>query len=89
VSGGTLPMKTITPVSIWYNGSVVNATQLKLYSIYNDLETEADFYYELLMDDDVPVQRGNLKMTGTTYASYNGNTYAWNWAATQLGLTII
>lgn len=81
-------MKTITPVSVWYNGSVSSANKFRLYVIHNDLDTKATFYYELL-EDDLPVQNGNLTMTGSDYTSYNSNTYAWNWAATELGLTII
>ncbi len=81
-------MKTITPVSVWYNGTSVSANKFRLYAIHNDLETKAIFYFELLVNDQ-PVTNGNLTMTGSDYTSYNSNTYAWNWAAGELGLVII
>lgn len=81
-------MKTITPVSIWHNGAQVNADSFILYVSHNNLEDIASFYYELQAGG-LPVVHGNLAMTGSDYTNYNGNAYAWSWAATQLGLVII
>lgn len=81
-------MKTITPVSVWYNGASTNATAFRLYVIHDNLEDTAQFYYELLASSS-PVTNGNLTMDGTDYEDFVDNQYAWGWAASQLGLTII
>jgi hypothetical protein len=85
-------MKTITPVSVWYNGTPVNADKFLLRCIFSDLIDSATLYYELRYNDQA-VTSGNLEIDGSDYTSYNSssdsNNYLWNWAATQLGLTII
>ena len=85
-------MKTITPVSIWHNGSVFSANQFVLYCVDNNLLDSATFCYRL-QSDGVPVDEGNLSMGGSTYTSMNtnsdSNNYTWLWAASQLNLTII
>lgn len=81
-------MKTISPVPVWKDGANVNATTFRLYVVHNNLTDIAQFYYELLAAGS-PVASGNLTMTGTEYDDYNGNAYAWDWAADLLGLTII
>jgi hypothetical protein len=85
-------MKTITPVSAWHNGSIVSANKFLLYCIMNDLDSTLNLYYELRTDT-VMVASGNLTLNGTDYPSMNSSTdsaeYCWNWAATELGLTII
>jgi hypothetical protein len=85
-------MKTITPVSIWHNGNVLSANQFVLYCVDNNLLDSATFYYRV-QSDGVPVDEGNLSMQGATYLSMNSssdsNTYTWNWAASQLNITII
>jgi hypothetical protein len=85
-------MKTITPVSIWHNGTVYSADTFRLYCIDNDLLDSAVFYYEL-KSGTVTTSQGNLAMEGADYLAMNSdsdsNSYAWTWAASQLGLTII
>ena len=86
-------MKEIQPVSIWYNGSMVAATVYNMISISDNLSTNATFYYQLLNADYIVLTNGNLTMNGTDYTSYctntDSNNYAYEWAATKLGLTII
>ena len=91
-------MKTIQAVNVWNNGQLKSATKFNMNSIFDDLETSATFYYELLavnVDQDgnestEQVAQGNLSLTGTEYESWDGdNDWAYSWGATQLSLTII
>jgi hypothetical protein len=86
-------MKQIQPVSIWYNGNQIEATQLNAYVINDNLVDSATFYYALLNADNISLTKGNLYMTGFDYEAYNtspdANEYAYNWVATNLKITII
>ena len=86
-------MKTISPVSIWDNGTVQEAKILNAYAINVTLSTSATFYYQLFaetVDLTVGTQlaQGNLTMTGEAYAQWEVDSYAWDWIAEQLNLTI-
>lgn len=90
-------MKTIQAINVWQNGQVKSATKFNMNSIFDDLETSATFYYELLNvnvdaegnESTEQVAQGNLNLT-TDYDSWDGsNEWAYSWGATQLGLTII
>jgi hypothetical protein len=86
-------MKQIQPVSIWYNGIMVQATIFNMISISDNLSTSATFYYQLFTDINQQVAEGNLTMTGFDYEAYStspdSNSYAYQWGATQLNLTIV
>lgn len=86
-------MKQIQPVSIWYNGIMVMATIFNMTSISDDLSTSATFYYQLFTDINQQVAEGNLTMTGFDYEAYStspdSNSYAYQWGATQLNLTLV
>ena len=86
-------MKTISPVSIWDNGQILEAKVLNTYAVNVSLGTSATFYYTLqtLNEDDtlcVQVAQGNLLMTGEAYTQWEVDSYAWDWVAAQLNLTI-
>lgn len=86
-------MKTIQPVSIWDNGQIVEAKILNAYAVNVILGTSAVFYYQLLSetpDGNVNqlVAQGNLNMVGEAYAQWSVDSYAWDWVAEQLNLTI-
>jgi hypothetical protein len=86
-------MKTISPVSIWDNGQILQAKVLNTYAINVTLGTNASFYYSLqtLNEDDtlgVQVAQGNLTMSGEAYTQWTVDSYAWDWVAEQLNLTI-
>jgi hypothetical protein len=86
-------MKTIETVSIWDNGQTVEAKILNAYAINVTLGTSATFYYSLLsetVDGNVgqQVAQGNLNMTGEAYTQWEVDSYAWDWVAAQLNLTI-
>jgi hypothetical protein len=86
-------MKTISPVSIWDNGQVLEAKILNAYCINDNLSTSGTFYYQLLSETvDLTIgqqlTQGNLTMTGEEYQAWQTNEYAYDWVAAQLNLTI-
>ena len=86
-------MKTIEPVSIWDNGQVLQAKVLNTYAVNVTLNTSATFYYSLFSELEygyigTQVAQGNLNMTGEAYTQWQVDSYAWDWVAEQLNLTI-
>jgi hypothetical protein len=86
-------MKTIEPVSIWDNGQVLQAKILNTYAVNVTLNTSATFYYQLFAETTYgyvanQVAQGNLTMTGEAYQQWEVDSYAWDWVAEQLNLTI-
>lgn len=82
-------MKNITPISIWDNGIVQQATILNTYVINDNLINSATFYYTLLSEGMQQLAQGNLTMQGQDYDDWQTNEYAYNWVAAQLNLTIV
>jgi hypothetical protein len=86
-------MKEIQPVSIWYNGSMLPATIFNMYSINDNLVDTAIFYYQLFSATNQQLADGNLTLTGFDYDAYSSsidsNSYAYQWGAAQLKLTLI
>lgn len=86
-------MKTIEPVSIWDNGTVTQATVLNTFASNVNLNTSATFTYLLfsqLEDGNINSQiaQGYLVMSGDAYVQWTQDSYAWDWVASQLNLTI-
>ena len=86
-------MKTIESVSIWDNGQVLEAKILNTYAVNVTLGTSATFYYQLFAENENLSQgpqlaQGNLSMTGEAYTQWEVDSYAWDWVAAQLNLTI-
>jgi hypothetical protein len=86
-------MKTIEAVSIWDNGTVQQAKILNAYAVNVTLNTSATFYYQLFAENQDLSQgpqlaQGNLTMTGEAYEQWQVDSYAWDWVAEQLNLTI-
>ena len=81
-------MKTIQQITSWINGQSVQATILNAYAINVTLGTSATFFYALLDDNLGSIAQGNLSMTGEAYTQWEVNSYAWDWVAAQLNLTI-
>lgn len=86
-------MKEINPISIWYNGQMIAATIFNMVSTNDNLVDSATFYYALFVDPNFQVADGVLTMSGTDYSNYSSspdsNSYAYQWGATQLNLTLI
>jgi len=86
-------MKTITPISIWVNGTQQSASILNAYVISDNLSTEATFFFSLYSENadttlGQQLTNGNLYMKGIDYTNYETNQDAWNWIAQQLNVTI-
>jgi len=82
-------MKQINPIQSWINGQSVQATILNAYAINVALGVSASFYYALLDENLGMVAQGNLTMTGEAYTQWTVDSYAWDWIAEQLNLTIV
>ena len=86
-------MKQIQQVSIWYNGSMIQATIFNLISVSDNLSTTAYFNYSLYSENNIELVSGQITMSGTDYETYSSsatsNDYAYQWGATQLNITLI
>jgi hypothetical protein len=86
-------MKTIVATPIWDNGQTVEAKILNAYAVNVTLGTSATFYYQLLSQTTEgnvgsQVAQGNLSMSGEAYTQWEVDSYAWDWVAAELNLTI-
>jgi len=92
-------MKTISPVTVWFNGQEVEATVLGASCMNDNLQNTATFAYQLFQEVTSPtptptpgglqtVVNALLTMTGEAYDNWDSNDYAFNWIAEQLNLTI-
>jgi hypothetical protein len=86
-------MKTIEAVSIWDNGQTQQATILNAYAVNVTLNASATFWYGLFSTNEngtqgIQLTQGNLSMTGEAYTQWNVDSYAWDWIAGELNLTI-
>lgn len=83
---------TIQPVQIWINGITNAGNNLEAYSIYDNLENEAKFYYTINQDKNVLVS-GNVTIIGDTYIQWLLADFSTLWALEnicgQLNLTPI
>jgi hypothetical protein len=85
-------MKTITPISIWDKGTVQEASVLNVYANYVQLNNTATFWWGLFSTIDGNIantlSQGNLNMSAEEYAQWQEDTYAWDFVAGKLNLTI-
>jgi len=86
-------MKEIQPFSFWYNGKTLVASYLFLLCNSDNLKDSAQFYWAFYdKQGDTQGNKicdGNLTMTGADYEAWNDNDFAFSWAASSLGVTII
>jgi hypothetical protein len=85
-------MKQIQPIQIWVNGQQQTATVFSLIIINDNLLNSATFYWQLFDSAEVKLADGNLTMVEPQYdqwgTSSDVNQWAYEWAATQLNITI-
>jgi hypothetical protein len=85
-------MKQIQPFTLWVNGQQVTATLFNLIIINDNLLNSATFYWQLLDADASKLADGNLTMGEPDYdvwgSSADINLAAYEWAATQLNITL-
>ena len=82
-------MKEINPIQVWQNGEIVEAKILNAYAVSVTLDQSASFYYALLTETKQTVAQGNLSMDTEAYEQWELDSYAWDWIASQLNLTIV
>jgi len=82
-------MKQIQPVSIWFNGEVKQATILEASAVKLELGSWAKFQYSLIVEGLGAVASGNLVMEGAEYQNWDQDSFAWDWIAQKLNITII
>ena len=82
-------MKTISPIQTWLNGQSVIGTILQSYAISVILGENATFFYAIFDSNMNTVAQGNLTMSGEAYQEWTVDSYAWDWIAEQLNLTIV
>lgn len=85
-------MKQIQPLTLWVNGQQQTATLFNLIIINDNLLNSATFYYQLLNADATKLADGNLTIAEPDYdvwgSSADINLAAYQWAATQLNITL-
>ncbi len=90
-------MKTIQPVTVWFNGVEQEATVLGASASNDNLVNSASFQYQLFKSTAYDPASGNglialasgyLTMDGQAYQDWQTNDYAYEWVAEQLNLTI-
>lgn len=90
-------MAKIEPVQIWTNGQNKTAEVFNLAIIADNLDSSAQFYYEL---KEAPTEEGanngdtlacgNLSMGGQEYQDWDdSNASAYEWAAEKLSLILV
>ena len=63
--------RPIDSIRIWKNGVVYFADDINVVCVYDDLNTEAKFYYELKDNGGDVVTNGNVTITGQRYKNYS------------------
>lgn len=85
-------MKQILPFTIWANGQQQTASVFSLIIINDNLLNSATFYWQLFSSAEEKLADGNLTMGEPTYdqwgTSSDVNQWAYEWAATQLNITL-
>lgn len=86
-------MQSIQPKLVYVNGQEVEATQLDLYCIHDNLYDCANFTYQLIDANNTPLITGNITMSNPDYDLWNNdqniNYSAYQYAASILNVTLI
>jgi len=81
-------MKTIEPISIWDKGQNKQADILNAFGTDVKFGVSAEFYYTISNEQE-QLASGKLTLEGDDYQLWDADTFAWDWIAAQLNLTII
>jgi len=85
-------MKNIVPFTLWVNGQQQTANLFSLIIINDNLSNSATFYWQLLDADASKLADGNLTMGEPDYDQWDtqsdANQWAYEWAATELNITL-
>jgi hypothetical protein len=81
-------MKLITPISTWDKGQNKQGHILNAFGTILTLGKSAEFYFTISNEEEQLAQ-GKLTLEGEDYQLWDADTFAWDWIADQLNLTII
>jgi len=85
-------MKQIQPITLWVDGQQKVATEFNLNIIYDNLYNSATFYWTLLDENTIKLADGNLTIVEPDYSVWGSsadiNQAAYEWAATELNITL-
>ena len=62
--------ETVKPVKVWKNGKTMDATDIKLTVVYEDLESYATLYYVLKDSTGVTLSDGNINVDEEDYKKW-------------------
>jgi hypothetical protein len=88
----------IKPISSWQNGQEKQGTEFTLRLSYDNLSTNAQFYYTITSEQTEEIISqvlvdGNLTLDGIDYQSWDAdpsaNAWAINWALAKLNLELL
>ena len=86
-------MKIIKPIPMWENGQTQQATILNVFAENIQLDQSATLCWALYSTFNgnlgSTLSKGKLPMLGDDYQQWDNDTFAWDWVADQLNLTII
>jgi hypothetical protein len=78
----------IEPIAVWKDGGSKTATDISVQSEFDNLSTEAKFFYRLQNEEDFNLVSGYLTMSGEDYENWdNSNEAAYLWVIDQLDLS--
>lgn len=69
----------IKPVKVWKNGATIDADEIDLTVVYDDLESSAKLYYVLTDSTGVQLSDGNIDVSGDDYKAWNRAPNRINW----------
>ena len=81
-------MKKIKPISIWDKGQNKQADILNAFGTDVKFGVSAEFYYTISNETE-QLASGKLTLEGEDYQEWDSDTFAWDWIAAQLNLTIL
>ena len=70
----------IRPIKVWKAGNTVDADEIDLTIVFDDLEASAKVYYSLKDSTGAQVADGNLDIAGADYRQWNTAPNRINWA---------
>jgi hypothetical protein len=80
----------IVPINIWSQGQTIQATQINVDSVWDNLLSEAKFLYQLFSSTNVLLDQGNVVMPGSDYTNWdNSNLAAYQYVCGKLNITLI
>jgi hypothetical protein len=81
-------MKTIEPISTWDAGQNKQGHILNAFGTILILGKSAEFYYTISNETE-QLTSGKLTLEGEDYQLWDADTFAWEWIAAKLNLTIL